>query len=118
MRALTRPVPAWRLGPGGLGGLPPGDELAAGVFIQPVEEPVGDGQGVMVRGAGQGEALLAARGFSSVQAGAVLTALIAGTALASLAVGRYGGHRSSAYQPMTTQVILVIFGHAHVTTTQ
>src|SRR5215469_13641088 len=52
------------------------------------------GQGV--RAAGYGftavllGALLAARGFGSVQAGLVLTALIAGTALASLAVGRYG----------------------------
>lgn len=52
------------------------------------------GQGV--RAAGYGftavllGALLAARGFSSLQAGMVLTALIAGTALASLAVGRYG----------------------------
>lgn len=52
------------------------------------------GQGV--RAAGYGftavllGALLAARGFSSVQAGVVLTALIAGTALASLAVGRFG----------------------------
>jgi MFS family permease len=35
-------------------------------------------------------ALLADRGFTSVQAGLVLTALIAGTALASLAVGRFG----------------------------
>jgi MFS family permease len=35
-------------------------------------------------------ALLAARGFSSVQAGAVLTALIAGTALSSLVVGPFG----------------------------
>jgi hypothetical protein len=34
--------------------------------------------------------LLAARGYGSVQAGVVLTALIAGTALASLAVGRLG----------------------------
>ncbi len=52
------------------------------------------GQGV--RAAGYGftavvlGALLADRGFSSLQAGAVLTALIAGTALASLAVGRFG----------------------------
>src|SRR5215831_9191776 len=52
------------------------------------------GQGV--RAAGYGftavllGALLAARGFSGVQAGVVLTALIAGTALASLAVGRWG----------------------------
>ncbi len=52
------------------------------------------GQGV--RAAGYGftavllGALLAARGFSSVQAGVVLTALIAGMALASLAVGRFG----------------------------
>jgi MFS family permease len=52
------------------------------------------GQGV--RAAGYGftavllGALLASRGFSSVQAGVVLTALIAGTALASLAVGRFG----------------------------
>jgi MFS family permease len=52
------------------------------------------GQGV--RAAGYGftavllGALLAARGFGSVQAGLVLTALIAGTALGSLAVGRYG----------------------------
>jgi MFS family permease len=52
------------------------------------------GQGV--RAAGYGftavllGALLAARGFSSVQAGVVLTALIAGTALTSLAVGRFG----------------------------
>jgi MFS family permease len=52
------------------------------------------GQGV--RAAGYGftavvlGALLAARGFTSVQAGVVLTALIAGTALASLAVGRFG----------------------------
>ena len=51
------------------------------------------GQGV--RAAGYGftavllGALLAARGFSSVQVGVVLTALIAGTALASLAVGGY-----------------------------
>src|SRR5947209_9526298 len=35
-------------------------------------------------------ALLAARGYTPVQVGVVLTALIAGTALASLAVGRYG----------------------------
>jgi MFS family permease len=35
-------------------------------------------------------ALLAARGFTNVQVGVVLTALIAGTALASLAVGRFG----------------------------
>jgi MFS family permease len=52
------------------------------------------GQGV--RAAGYGftavllGALLAARGFSSPQVGVVLTALIAGTALASLAVGRFG----------------------------
>ena len=52
------------------------------------------GQGV--RAAGYGftavllGALLAARGFSSVQVGVVLTALIAGTALASLVVGRFG----------------------------
>jgi MFS family permease len=52
------------------------------------------GQGV--RAAGYGftavllGALLAARGYTSVQAGVVLTALIAGTALASLAVGRFG----------------------------
>jgi MFS family permease len=52
------------------------------------------GQGV--RAAGYGftavllGALLAARGLGSVQAGVVLTALIAGTALASLAVGRFG----------------------------
>src|SRR2546430_3889186 len=56
-----------------------------------------------VRAAGYGftavwlGALLAARGFSSVQVGVVLTALIAGTALASLAVGRFAdrfGRRS------------------------
>src|SRR6266516_6225933 len=35
-------------------------------------------------------ALLAARGYDSLQVGVVLTALIAGTALASLAVGRFG----------------------------
>src|SRR6201993_5211108 len=52
------------------------------------------GQGV--RAAGYGftvvslGALLSARGFSSVEAGLVLTALIAGTALASLLVGRFG----------------------------
>jgi MFS family permease len=52
------------------------------------------GQGV--RAAGYGftavllGALLAARGLSSAEVGAVLTALIAGTALASLAVGRFG----------------------------
>jgi MFS family permease len=52
------------------------------------------GQGV--RAAGYGftavllGALLASRGFSSMQVGVVLTALIAGTALASLAVGRFG----------------------------
>ncbi len=34
-------------------------------------------------------ALLAARGYTPVQVGVVLTALIAGTALASLAVGAY-----------------------------
>jgi MFS family permease len=51
------------------------------------------GQGV--RAAGYGftavllGALLAARGFTGVQVGVVLTALIAGTALASLAVGRF-----------------------------
>jgi predicted MFS family arabinose efflux permease len=51
------------------------------------------GQGV--RAAGYGftavllGALLAARGFTPVQVGLVLTALIAGTALASLAVGAY-----------------------------
>jgi len=49
-----------------------------------------------VRAAGYGftavllGALLAARGFSHLQAGVVLTALIAGTALASLVVGRFG----------------------------
>ena len=52
------------------------------------------GQGV--RAAGYGftavllGALLAARGYSSLRAGVVLTALIAGTALASLAVGAFG----------------------------
>jgi MFS family permease len=52
------------------------------------------GQGV--RAAGYGftavllGALLAARGFSSLQTGVVLTALIAGTAVASLVVGRFG----------------------------
>src|SRR5215510_187374 len=52
------------------------------------------GQGV--RAAGYGftavllGALLAARGFSHLQVAVVLTALIAGTALASLAVGRFG----------------------------
>jgi MFS family permease len=52
------------------------------------------GQGV--RAAGYGftavllGALLAARGFTSLQTGVVLTALIAGTALASLAMGRFG----------------------------
>ena len=52
------------------------------------------GQGV--RAAGYGftavllGALLADRGFGSLQAGVVLTAMIAGTALASLAVGRFG----------------------------
>jgi MFS family permease len=52
------------------------------------------GQGV--RAAGYGftavllGALMAARGFSSLRAGVVLTALIAGTALASAAVGRFG----------------------------
>ena len=52
------------------------------------------GQGV--RAAGYGftavllGALLAARGYGSLQAAAVLTALIAGTALASLAVGAFG----------------------------
>ena len=35
-------------------------------------------------------ALLAARGFSSLEAGGVLTAVIAGSALASLLVGRFG----------------------------
>jgi len=49
-----------------------------------------------VRAAGYGftsvvlGALLAARGYSHLQVGVVLTALIAGTALASLAVGRVG----------------------------
>jgi MFS family permease len=49
-----------------------------------------------VRAAGYGftavvlGALLADRGFTSLQTGVVLTALIAGTALASLAVGRFG----------------------------
>src|SRR5947207_8787523 len=52
------------------------------------------GQGV--RAAGYGftavvlGALLAARGYTHLEAGAVLTALIAGTALASLAVGAFG----------------------------
>ncbi len=52
------------------------------------------GQGV--RAAGYGftavllGALLAARGYSHLQVGVVLTALIAGTALASLAVGAFG----------------------------
>src|SRR5882724_5425135 len=62
------------------------------------------GQGV--RAAGYGftavllGALLAARGYGSVQVGVVLTALIAGTALASLIVGafsdRFGRRRSYA----------------------
>ena len=60
--------------------------------------------GQAVRAAGYGftavllGALLADRGFSSIQAGLTLMALIAGTALASLAVGRYGdrmGRRGS-----------------------
>jgi MFS family permease len=60
--------------------------------------------GQAVRAAGYGftavllGALLADRGFSSIQAGLTLTALIAGTALASLVVGRYGdrlGRRNS-----------------------
>ena len=51
--------------------------------------------GQVVRAAGYGftavllGALLAARGYTPVQVGVVLTALIAGTALASLAVGAY-----------------------------
>src|SRR5215475_13043742 len=52
------------------------------------------GQGVRATGYGFTAvllgALLAARGFTSMQVGVVLTALIAGTALASLAVGRFG----------------------------
>src|SRR6266704_491185 len=52
------------------------------------------GQGVRAAGYGFTEvllgALIAARGYGSVQVGVVLTALIAGTALASLAVGRFG----------------------------
>ncbi len=49
------------------------------------------GQGVRAAGCGFTTVLLgpllAARGFNSLQAGVVLAALIAGTALASLAVG-------------------------------
>src|SRR2546429_3108495 len=41
---------------GWLGGWTAGHELAAGVLIQAVEEPVGDGQGAVVGVAGQGEA--------------------------------------------------------------
>ena len=52
------------------------------------------GQGVRAAGYGFTSvllgALLAARGYSHLQAGVVLTALIGGTALASLAVGRFG----------------------------
>ena len=52
------------------------------------------GQGVRAAGYGFTSvllgALLAARGYSHLQAGVVLTALIAGTALASLVVGRFG----------------------------
>jgi hypothetical protein len=60
------------------------------------------GQGV--RAAGYGftavvlGALLATRGFTSMQVGVVLTALIAGTALASLAVGRTNRVRASAFK--------------------
>src|SRR5207248_5679961 len=52
------------------------------------------GQGVRAAGYGFTSvllgALLAASGYSHLQAGVVLTALIGGTALASLAVGRFG----------------------------
>jgi len=52
------------------------------------------GQGVRATGYGFTAVLLGAlqadRGFSHLQVGVVLTALIAGTALASLAVGRFG----------------------------
>jgi MFS family permease len=77
-----------------LGGLPGGDRVRPrrpGLTRDAWLLVAGQG----VRAAGYGftavvlGALLAARGFSSVQAGVVLTALIAGTALASLAVGRF-----------------------------
>jgi len=58
--------------------------------------------GQAVRAAGYGftavllGALLAARGYSHLRAGVVLTALIAGTAIASLVVGAVGSGRASS----------------------
>jgi hypothetical protein len=51
-----QPTKKVRQGRGWLGGRAAGHELAAGVLVQSVEEPVGDGQGVVVGFAGQGEA--------------------------------------------------------------
>ena len=84
MRARHRLT--WRRGGGRVKSQRPGLTADARLLVA--------GQGV--RAAGYGftavvlGALLAARGFSSVQAAVVLTALIAGAALASLAVGRFG----------------------------
>jgi hypothetical protein len=81
----------------------PGDQAGSGrLRLSRDARLIAAGQGV--RAAGYGftavllGALLADRGFSSIQAGLTLTALIAGTALASLVVGRYGdrmGRRGS-----------------------
>ena len=81
----------------------PGDQAGSGrLRLSRDARLIAAGQGV--RAAGYGftavllGALLADRGFSSIQAGLTLTALIAGTALASLVAGRYGdrmGRRGS-----------------------
>jgi MFS family permease len=79
-------LPRWRLGGDPVSTGRPGLTGDARLLVA--------GQGV--RAAGYGftavllGALLAARGYSHLQVGVVLTALIAGTALASLAVGRFG----------------------------
>src|SRR5712691_6940011 len=52
----SRAGEAGRPSEGWLGGRPAGHQLAAGVLVQAVEQPVGDGEGFVVGAAGQGEA--------------------------------------------------------------
>ncbi len=70
---MTRHGKEKAAGPGGLslGGWAAGHELAAGVLVQAVEQPAGEGEGVVIGAAGQGQAAdqdVQARGGGGVEA--------------------------------------------------
>src|SRR5258708_17017008 len=97
MRPRLQNHPGVQAGRYPAGGRPGGDRVRSGrPGLSRDARLLVAGQGV--RAAGYGftavllGALLATRGYSSLQVGVVLTALIAGTALASLVVGAFG-HR-------------------------